>query len=921
MGDNVNELERYYRTIQPGDLLGKYTLKTFSKGKVPDGDAILQKINETLIHTGDRTGSGLLTFKEIIHELGTLFKKGQVANEKDFHDRIKIFHDEATSLPGAKDAYLNDEKKQFTMGSILKIDSSKDTSKKFGVIMSTSPMVSISVRDVNKVSLFMNTIPTIEMSRCMPHLDIIFQFKREEVGPKSLRSPSLLKFLNGGLELSRAGKADLAMFNAAQDTESGPGGQKKTVFTAGMELATATQTLFNPASIEGGSARRHAPILDAFRPFMSIESFEVHATKSTGMFSYKTAKLNLILHDRSRLAEISDFVRPEVYTNTTLSISYGWKHPDGINSDNAYGDLLNQMIVKNEKYGIVNVSFSFDNAQQVHITLSLAMKGAQEMRIVKISEGDGYADNQRELEKLMEDVNRLREKAGLKKPEFVNKEIRSYQILDSVSNGQLMTGFKKGEIPNLIAQLSKNPNSEAHKQLAEALDKIFNEKEGFLEKQNSTIKSFIKGKMDKLREGPDPFLDATTYADEIAKNGLQADFKPGDPRRPKKFVSLAKVMLVFAVEPLLASPNFDEIQLIFYQFNSQAGKARDVAIGSFPVEIAQLDEVFNDHIHSKRNVDMTVNEFVLLLQSAIINDPRALAYGLRNKYKKDSEGKAVYSGAKIEDDFAEIMKGQGGSFKFPAIEAYVETRGGRVLKNGETTHDKALHDILRIHVFDKQASPYDQFMQMLTTQTGLQQIVERADKFYANQQVRDVINLIKSNDVGLTGSDDDTKTGEVRVRATSAEEIKRVVSSALPSLTYGSNNSAIISANLATQQNQLLSTVQMLRTAGRQNNTEPNGSAVGGIPLRVIPCQLDMETFGCPLLNINQQFFIDFSTGTTADNIYLLTNLEHKIKQGSFTSHLKFVPLDSYGVLESIISKVDQLSAILKKDAAKIKPK
>ena len=116
---------------------------------------------------------------------------------------------------------------------------------------------------------------------------------------------------------------------------------------------------------------------------------------------------------------------------------------------------------------------------------------------------------------------------------------------------------------------------------------------------------------------------------------------------------------------------------------------------------------------------------------------------------------------------------------------------------------------------------------------------------------------------------------------------------------------------MQTQQIPLLSTTQMMKTAGRQNNTEPNGSAAGGIPLRVIPTQLDINTFGCPLFNINQQFFVDFQTGTTVDNIYLLTHLTHTIKQGKFETHIKMVPLDAYGVYESVTAKIDQIKGYL----------
>src|ERR1700681_1834490 len=103
----------------------------------------------------------------------------------------------------------------------------------------------------------------------------------------------------------------------------------------------------------------------------------------------------------------------------------------------------------------------------------------------------------------------------------------------------------------------------------------------------------------------------------------------------------------------------------------------------------------------------------------------------------------------------------------------------------------------------------------------------------------------------------------------------------------------------------------MLRSA-KQNNAEPNGSSQGGVPLRTIPAQLDMSIHGCPLFCINQQFFFDAKTGTSIDNIYLVTHLSHVIKAGSFTTQVKCTPLDSYGTYESIIAKVDQLANILK---------
>ena len=83
--------------------------------------------------------------------------------------------------------------------------------------------------------------------------------------------------------------------------------------------------------------------------------------------------------------------------------------------------------------------------------------------------------------------------------------------------------------------------------------------------------------------------------------------------------------------------------------------------------------------------------------------------------------------------------------------------------------------------------------------------------------------------------------------------------------------------------------------AGRQNVIHPNGEGVGGVPLRIIPASLNMTTFGCPMLNLAQIYFIDFNTGTTADNLYILTHLSHHFAPGKFESQATMTFLDGYG--------------------------
>ena len=111
--------------------------------------------------------------------------------------------------------------------------------------------------------------------------------------------------------------------------------------------------------------------------------------------SHKSAKLDLILHDRSRLSEVAPFVKPDLFGSTQIHIEYGWSHPDGgPASNNSFGKFLNSLRCQ-EKYQVVNTQFSFTENGEVEINIDLSMLGAPMLDTVKISAGE--VDNAVEL--------------------------------------------------------------------------------------------------------------------------------------------------------------------------------------------------------------------------------------------------------------------------------------------------------------------------------------------------------------------------------------------------------------------------------------------------------------------------------------------------------------------------------------------
>jgi hypothetical protein len=79
-----------------------------------------------------------------------------------------------------------------------------------------------------------------------------------------------------------------------------------------------------------------------------------------------------------------------------------------------------------------------------------------------------------------------------------------------------------------------------------------------------------------------------------------------------------------------------------------------------------------------------------------------------------------------------------------------------------------------------------------------------------------------------------------------------------------------------------------------RNTIMPNGSTVGNLPQQVAPATLTMTTLGCPRFHAAQVYFVDFNTGTSMDNLYILTNVTDTISVGKFETSLQFGYQDAY---------------------------
>ena len=101
----------------------------------------------------------------------------------------------------------------------------------------------------------------------------------------------------------------------------------------------------------------------------------------------------------------------------------------------------------------------------------------------------------------------------------------------------------------------------------------------------------------------------------------------------------------------------------------------------------------------------------------------------------------------------------------------------------------------------------------------------------------------------------------------------------MPSITFGSQYSAVTNISLNAQTSGAANNVFLLRS---QEASDTGAEATGKPdlqlePMTVIPGGVSMTVLGCPTIDRAQQFFIDMGTGTTADNIYIVTQVNHTI--------------------------------------------
>jgi hypothetical protein len=830
----------------------------------------------------------------------------------------------------------------------------------------------ISNHNGNALQIFLNAIPTLEMSRAVPYfnLQVISAMSGldDELRPQT---PSLFQFLEGSPKLQDTpdaphGSVDMALASARsrnvfdrgfadaaikQMAEEGKGDDTIPA-TAGMELFTSPQTLVNATevheSITSGNeenALRSAPVLDRFRPLMTIKSFSVNLVPSQGLIANKTAKLSLVLHDRSRLAEIAQLVKPDLYARSELLVEYGWSHPAGEISQapdstgyfapNAFGAFINACRMR-EKYGIVNSQFSFESDGSVTISLELSVKGGMVTANTSIAMGEGVEDVHRQMKDLVDAIKKSQKSTG----SGYAKDIQGFQVLESITDTQAAATFDNKTMKQLgeFAKTTKDSTIPAVSEIRNSLIELYGPnvdgKAGAAADLNRTISASVAKKVRLLSRGSDPFLRKLRFK-KGTKSKATPNVRTGGKGR-RSYVSLGKLLMIFVGAPLAATRQFDEVQFVFYGFNSKASYMHDFNIAQFPIHIETFKEKFDQLKKVTANIPIT--QFVEFVNKEFLSTQDTNAYGLVHTFtdgdntekRKDWFAK----GTRLSDEINRILKDAYNSaeispeFILPFMKMSIETVPVNYkTQSNDTAGTSVERTIMRIHLMDAAASSNDGLLEVLkaTREENMGFISglapksdEPTGKKRVDNQKKFVDALAAAVDAKLfepvpavTQGDPedqlakDLAAGKISLRIKGGfPAIKNFISKGMPSITIGSQNSAVNSANLASINDPNLKTVMILDGGPKGGNTA-QGARSAGLPLTVMPVELSLDTHGFPLWQFSQQIFIDFQTGTNVDNVYVVYGVDHSIGPGEFKTSVKLRrATDAFGAYRALSGNI-----------------
>lgn len=883
------------------------------------------------------------------------------------------------------------------------------------IILLNTPSLNISNRNTKPVSIFLNGIPPIEFAKAVPYMEVNFEFPMSAIDSESNRllAPSLYKFILGGAEARAPSLLNtLQTANSSSNIDDSSGTSQTNInrnYTVmGMEAFTSPQIIFNQRNQQNSEARNNR-VLDPTRPILSIKSFSTSEVPSYSTYSYRTAQLQMTLHDRSRMSDVASFFRADLRGNTRVDIEYGWIHPEGekINQNSnvsPYVNLINGMR-RREKYQIRNSSFQFNDSGKVEITLELVTLGQSQIATeIIINNEDTARAAILEINQLQETLSDLIGSTNLRNDGDDDRptvRLNGIQVLDaasdSFSSGLTLSPEQRRQFRTLLNELSSGARSgnQIYNDIAQNLESIWGDDgssgqaaavlSGLQTQIANTLKDIISytqgyppapSARTRRPANPNGWSQETTpplepgdplviktnnnpppdsalpglggLENPVRESTLPEWLGEGDSNLARHSASLATIITHFVAKPLMKTGTYEEIQIFFYPFNENAGFANRITIGNFEVNLGLFaDRLLRYRINNaSRSGNFTLAEFWSFITTNIINNNAASSYGLwvgTGTHRSGLYERIPIADRDDSDDWATRVTGGDeavynqalnillstvtptGEFRPPQLRMFTECLP--VIIDQASGVQRTTGNILRIHIYDQQMSSVSGLSEILMAERNRALSLNGRprnppDEIAVSQWARYREELIaRARDAQIIRNIGGPNATEQRyVIVGGSNRIKQFVMENSPYIMPGTQYSLVKGVTLSSLQDEAASTLNLVNAPRVSELSAPNGEEPSGLPLQVIPVEMNMTTQGCPLIGFSNQFFVDLNTGTTADDLYAVNRIDSNLEEGSYRTNIKLRPISGYtryrNYLNEIRNTIVQLREITGNDQA-----
>ena len=562
------------------------------------------------------------------------------------------------------------------------------------------------------VELFANSIPSIELSRCVPYvrLNFISLLAKDDANESPF---GLTRFLGmntretdhiglgfGSMATSSGddaagGMAGISALDPLQSSASESVLPSGAVVT-GMELFTSPQTLINAhaggVDPMGSGDFGDMNVVDKFRPLMSLENLRisVFGADEGGLADLK-ANAKIMVHDRARLYELGPLVDIGASAYTLVDLTYGWAHPDGgLESSNPYGKFLNALKTT-VTLRLIAPNISLRDDGQISLDLEMQMRadaatkdlpstaGSQipsstATKIIERFAGDAADSNTSNTKRdRKRSLSVFMKKKGKVKNEGSPAGTISREVWSSTVSAQKMP--TDGTPPTATAETF----SQLKTILTQNLDP-------------DAVK-------DSIKTSQGIFSAKVTALQPSSDNDVFFKYAPGlftelSGKTSKAHLSLGKFITSFLAYPAASIGSADEIQIFFYPINEYAGRmaGKLTCFMPLPFELlkGRLEKLYKD------NPELGCKSMVGVVIKELINTPYAPAWGLSNKYdllepSTDDADAAQAANMEVTSEIKSKLKelyadrlSKELKFQLPAIQIFMETLPAKTLN---TTKD------------------------------------------------------------------------------------------------------------------------------------------------------------------------------------------------------------------------------------------